>query len=186
MKITIPKPCYENWDLMTPTEKGRFCAVCSKVVRDFTECNYDEIYEELSTNEKICGRFRGNQLNQNLRFLALKSFAIGLLIAGNSFSAQNLSGNDVKKIDFKKGINGISEINNAVHKDYFLGMPSAEMIENSQPVIVLDNKKISEEKMMKLKSETIESVNILIGDEAKKYGKRGIEYGAIIITSKQK
>jgi len=186
MKITIPKPCHENWDLMTPTEQGRFCAVCTKVVRDFTECSYDEIYKELSNNKKVCGRFTGDQLNQNLRFLALKSFAIGLLITGTLFSAQNLKENDIKKIDFKKGINGISEINSAVHRDYFLGMPSAEMIENSQPVIVLDNKKISEEKMMKLKSETIESVNILIGDEAKKYGKRGIEYGVIIINSKKK
>jgi hypothetical protein len=43
MKITIPKPCHENWENMTPDEKGRFCAVCSKTVRDFSKVPDDEI-----------------------------------------------------------------------------------------------------------------------------------------------
>lgn len=45
MKITIPKPCDEKWESMTPQEKGRFCAVCSKTVRDFTNDSDDEILD---------------------------------------------------------------------------------------------------------------------------------------------
>ena len=33
----IPEPCHENWNKMTPQEQGRHCAVCSKVVVDFTK-----------------------------------------------------------------------------------------------------------------------------------------------------
>lgn len=32
MKISIPKPCNENWNEMTPDQQGAFCKVCSKVV----------------------------------------------------------------------------------------------------------------------------------------------------------
>ena len=32
----IPEPCHEDWDAMTPEEKGRFCKVCEKSVVDLT------------------------------------------------------------------------------------------------------------------------------------------------------
>ena len=59
MKITIPKPCDEKWESMTPQEKGRFCAVCSKTVRDFTNDSDDEIldYFSDSSSQNTCGNF---------------------------------------------------------------------------------------------------------------------------------
>ncbi|MEO8240343.1 MAG: energy transducer TonB [Flavobacterium sp.] len=64
-KITIPKPCHESWDKMTPNENGRFCLSCSKIVVDFTSMLPEEIqhYFIQNQNEKICGKFRKSQLD---------------------------------------------------------------------------------------------------------------------------
>lgn len=188
MKLNIQKPCNENWNEMSIGKQGKFCSVCSKNIRDFTDCSYQEIYNEFKNNKNICGRFNGVQLNVNIRFLALKSFALSLIVAGTvSISAQELNDDEINKIDFSKGISSINAINQNVHRDYFLGMPSEEDIENSQPYIYLNNKKISEEKMIKLKREDVEYVKILHGSEAEeKYGIRGKQYGVIIITTKKK
>ena len=63
-KITIPKPCGENWNKMTPNENGRFCLSCSKTVVDFTSMLPDEIQHFFiqNQNERICGRFKNSQL----------------------------------------------------------------------------------------------------------------------------
>jgi hypothetical protein len=64
-KITIPEPCHENWDQMTPNENGRFCMSCSKTVIDFTSMLPEEIqhYFIQNQNEKICGRFKKSQID---------------------------------------------------------------------------------------------------------------------------
>ncbi|WP_291153851.1 hypothetical protein [Flavobacterium sp. UBA7680] len=64
-KITIPEPCHEDWNKMTPSENGRFCLSCSKTVVDFTSMLPDEIQHFFVQNQsnKICGRFRKSQLD---------------------------------------------------------------------------------------------------------------------------
>ncbi|MBN8696814.1 MAG: hypothetical protein J0L87_09800 [Bacteroidetes bacterium] len=64
-KITIPKPCHENWDEMTPNEKGAFCAKCCKTVVDFTKKSIEEIVQHIEErkNEKVCGRFENEQVS---------------------------------------------------------------------------------------------------------------------------
>lgn len=64
--LTIPKPCHENWEGMTPEDKGRFCGMCQKTVVDFTEMPPSEIgqFFEEHRGQKICGRFRDDQLAQ--------------------------------------------------------------------------------------------------------------------------
>lgn len=67
MKISIQKPCHENWNNMLPEEKGRFCLTCQKTVIDFTNKSKEEIkdfFQHSSTN--ICGRFRSSQLEPQL------------------------------------------------------------------------------------------------------------------------
>lgn len=66
INISIPKPCHENWEAMTPAEKGRFCSVCSKTVLDFTKASDREIVQTLNQMENACGRFYNHQLNRNL------------------------------------------------------------------------------------------------------------------------
>ena len=64
-QITIPKPCHENWNTMTPKEKGRFCDSCAKVVVDFTKKSTKEIQDYLVDNyqQKTCGHFYKKQLD---------------------------------------------------------------------------------------------------------------------------
>jgi len=64
LKFSIPKPCHENWDAMTPESQGRFCSLCAKTVVDFTGMKAPEISEYLLANQsnKVCGRFEKTQL----------------------------------------------------------------------------------------------------------------------------
>jgi hypothetical protein len=62
--ISIPKPCNENWNDMSPRDQGAFCSVCSKTVIDFTVLSDEEVknYFFQHREQKTCGRFRNDQL----------------------------------------------------------------------------------------------------------------------------
>ncbi len=62
--ISIPKPCHENWQDMTATERGAFCKSCQKEVIDFTKKTEDETHRILSAGGATCGRFRTDQLER--------------------------------------------------------------------------------------------------------------------------
>jgi len=67
INLSIPKPCHENWDVMTPSEKGKFCGSCQKTVIDFTEMSdrhIAEFFKKPSTS--VCGRFYQNQLYKEI------------------------------------------------------------------------------------------------------------------------
>lgn len=63
--VHIPNPCSENWEMMSPQEKGRFCSVCNKCVIDFTQKQPNEILQIIDEKQdvEICGRFYDHQLN---------------------------------------------------------------------------------------------------------------------------
>ncbi len=65
LKITIPKPCHESWNGMTPDEKGRFCSLCAKSVVDFTAMPRADVEEYLLANsdKKVCARFNNSQID---------------------------------------------------------------------------------------------------------------------------
>ncbi|MFT3911925.1 MAG: hypothetical protein QM737_21045 [Ferruginibacter sp.] len=65
LKITIPKPCHENWDNMTPNQQGRHCSSCEKTVVDFTQMTEDEVkyFFINKRSERVCGRFSSAQLH---------------------------------------------------------------------------------------------------------------------------
>jgi hypothetical protein len=56
--------CAENWDKMNPTEKGKFCEVCTKEVIDFTILTKKEIIAVFNKNnyQAICARAYSSQL----------------------------------------------------------------------------------------------------------------------------
>lgn len=65
--LTIPKPCQEGWDDMTPDGTGRFCSSCCKTVIDFTHFTDEEVLAVIQGSPgKICGRFEASQLDRNL------------------------------------------------------------------------------------------------------------------------
>lgn len=65
MKISIPQPCHENWQQMTPNEQGRFCASCQKTVVDFTDWTDKMLIDFLLKNKTVtCGRFTNIQLGK--------------------------------------------------------------------------------------------------------------------------
>lgn len=112
LKITIPKPCHEDWNKMTLKENNRFCLSCSKTVIDFTTMLPDEIQHFFvqNQNKKICGRFKSEQLEGLIiqipsRVLHTqtqyhKMFLLALFIAMGTtlFSCQDKNGNK-QKID---------------------------------------------------------------------------------------
>lgn len=57
--------CAENWDKMTPTEKGKFCEVCTKEVIDFTVLSKNEIIAVFKKNnyQALCARAYPSQLS---------------------------------------------------------------------------------------------------------------------------
>lgn len=97
IKVSIPNLCHEEWNAMTPNEKGAFCGKCCKTVIDFTKKTAEEITSIIkNANENsICGRFLSKQivepqqhlipLTQNLSTInkshfRIRSFAIATFI----------------------------------------------------------------------------------------------------------
>jgi hypothetical protein len=57
---TIPKPCRESWETMTPTADGRHCARCQIAVIDFTRLSEAEILAYLAERrgQRVCAAMR--------------------------------------------------------------------------------------------------------------------------------
>lgn len=91
--VQIPEPCHEDWNKMNPTEKGKFCNVCTKEVIDFSAESDEEIVTYFSKNGNVCGRFHETQLNRKLIADRKKrnhwlSYAASLLLPITLFSQE--------------------------------------------------------------------------------------------------
>lgn len=130
--ISIPKPCHENWNTMTPKEKGRFCDSCAKTVIDFTKMDIVEIQDFIHQNKesRICGHFKQTQLDSINLFIPSKViesqknfhklFLLVLLIVMGTtlFNCTNKNGNQ-QKIDSVEIIDSINNHSNNIT----LGLP---------------------------------------------------------------
>ena len=71
--VSINKPCHENWENMTQSNQGKFCASCAKNVIDFSKMSDKEIINVLEQNSgknsgNLCGRFQQKQLNRTILY----------------------------------------------------------------------------------------------------------------------
>ncbi len=80
--LTIPKPCSEDWNKMTPTQKGAYCKSCQKEVVDFTTTSKIILAQKLSKGNNLCGRFKANQLNTPLPSVSRSKFQRNMALLG--------------------------------------------------------------------------------------------------------
>jgi len=96
-KISIPKPCLENWSTMTEVEKGKLCQICNRKVYDLGILNDYEIIDLLKSEEKICGRIKKEPIT-NYRY-TFKKYGIALSLASIfSFTSQIYSKPNLSQI----------------------------------------------------------------------------------------
>lgn len=93
--ITIPEPCHEDWATMTPTQKGKHCAVCEKEVIEFTNMTDEEIYKTAINSTNLCGRFTKSQLDRPIQLQRKEnrswaSYAASLLLPITILATQEI------------------------------------------------------------------------------------------------
>ncbi|MEM6684565.1 MAG: carboxypeptidase-like regulatory domain-containing protein [Bacteroidota bacterium] len=133
--VSIPEPCHENWQHMTPTEKGRFCKVCTKEVIDFTSKSDEEIIKYVQHQKNACGRFYPSQLNRQLIADRKKrnhwlSYVATLLLPMSLFSQETVS--PQKKINTTIQHDSLNfkrlDINSALQRKAKLKVPNKTII----------------------------------------------------------
>ena len=141
-QIQIPNPCNEDWDKMSPTEKGAFCKVCSKEVIDFTKSSNPEIKNSLIDKVNPCVRILKSQMDEMnflewFRSLMLKTkvkyvFMFSFIIAAQNINAQNYIQPQTIKMDSIDIVN----IDSAAHSDIVL---EEDVDDNSITCVSLEN-----------------------------------------------
>ncbi|HLP39403.1 carboxypeptidase-like regulatory domain-containing protein [Lacibacter sp.] len=93
--LSIADPCHEDWNKMTPVERGRFCSSCQKNVVDFTTQSDEEIISFFNNyNGTACGRFTDDQLDRPIQKIELKpassflKYAAGLMLPAFLFATK--------------------------------------------------------------------------------------------------
>jgi len=93
LQLSIPEPCHEKWEEMTPLQGGRFCHQCDRHIVNFTDMSDHELAFYYQKYEgKICGVFRPDQLDRPIalpvapklsgKWKVAAAVAAGLLVSG--------------------------------------------------------------------------------------------------------
>ncbi len=133
--ISIPKPCHEDWNKMTPDAKGAFCASCQKSVYDFSTKTDEEIVAVFEKEEKgkVCGRFAPAQLSRPVisfgnptttSRLAIFAYALLMVFGAALFNGTTAYGQEMIKGEMK-----------------MMGKPSIERLTIKEDVEITDTVK---------------------------------------------
>ncbi len=123
LSLSIPTPCHENWDAMTPELQGRYCGQCSKTVVDFTLMTDGQILEALKKQTgSTCGRFATEQLQRPLQqplqpkwyMHGVWKYMISALLFGKSIDAKSQHTKGKVAVERTKAGNAADSINNDV------------------------------------------------------------------------
>jgi len=123
--ISIPMPCIESWDKMTPKENGKHCDSCNKLVVDFTTMPTQDVllYFVNNKSQKICGHFYQDQIgvkynsfhhyllnsyckadklkNRSFKFITMALISFVLTITGcsnHNSSLERLTGDSISTV----------------------------------------------------------------------------------------
>lgn len=67
ISLSIPKPCHEDWNAMTPDNKDKFCGACQKTVIDFSNMSDNQLAQFFKKPAgSVCGRFHQDQLEREI------------------------------------------------------------------------------------------------------------------------
>ncbi len=68
IQLSIAEPCHENWENMSPVDKGKFCGFCQKQVVDFSTMSDRQVaeYFKKPSTGSVCGRFMNDQLDREI------------------------------------------------------------------------------------------------------------------------
>ena len=165
VQLSIPEPCHENWDAMTPTVQGKFCASCQKAVIDFTEMSDRQLAEFFKKPpSSVCGRFQQDQLNRNIEIprkripwvryffqFSLPAFLISMK-AGAQIGKPVLKGETVlvPKSDAAK----------IKPKNFTSRNKTTTSIENPQPICVSSPISMEADKIAELNPQAVNELNI--------------------------
>lgn len=146
--ITIPKPCHQNWDKMTPNEQGRFCNSCAKTVVDATHLTNDAIWEKhKQNNNSLCVHIPSNRVTAfpKNRFyqwkLALVAAAIGFWLTikqavyaqtDTTINNNNKLPSDSNEVIQKMVVNGT--VNDSIDKLNPLAFCNIALLQNNKVI----------------------------------------------------
>ena len=98
IQYKLTNPCHQNWDKMTPSAQGKFCAHCQKQVYDLTK-------QKTVANlpQSFCGRIESDKIAHQISFNKMlrkqsvfKYVAISLLL----LFTKNVKAQLLNKINF--------------------------------------------------------------------------------------
>ena len=136
-KISVPKPCHEDWNQMTPQGNGRFCDSCAKTVVDFSGMEANEIRDYFIDHQKerVCGTFKKQQLDslvisipRSVLFSQTqfhKMFLLALLLA---MGTTLLSCGDGRKIDAVEVVDSENYVTTGVPLPIFAPQDTVETV----------------------------------------------------------
>lgn len=65
-KLSVSKPCSQDWNNMLPNDSGKHCTACATTVIDFSTMNDEQVasFFLLNNPQPVCGRFKASQIER--------------------------------------------------------------------------------------------------------------------------